>query len=102
MNMLIDRAKNAGALNEVLEASDNRQAHWQRSHFTCFVCFTFVTYHRGYNVLHHAAEHLLAHVIRHLLSSQPQLQNPRFLNSRTTPLGKADRYCLRLLRFCVV
>ena len=29
VDMLIDRAKNAGVLHEVLEATDNRQAHSQ-------------------------------------------------------------------------
>lgn len=29
INMLIDRAKLAGVLDEVLEATDNRQAHLQ-------------------------------------------------------------------------
>ena len=53
-------------------------------------------YHRGFNVLHHAAEHLLPTVIRHLLSSQPQLK--KVLNDRTTPLGRVDRWLSLLLQ----
>jgi hypothetical protein len=83
--MLIDRAKLAGVLDEVLEATDNRQVHLQflLPPTSILIC------HRGFNVLHHASENLLSSVIRHLLSSYPQLK--KILNSRTTPLGRVDR-----------
>jgi hypothetical protein len=91
LDMLIDRAKNAGVLNVVLEAKDNRCLH---VHFSSSLPISttsnIVLWHRGYNILHHAAENLLSSVIRHLLSSYPQLT--RIVNSRTTPLGRTDRY----------
>ena len=83
--MLIDRAKLAGVLDEVLEATDNRQAHLQ----FLLSLTKIVICHRGFNVLHHASENLLSGLIRHLLSSHPQLK--KILNSRTTPFGRADR-----------
>lgn len=95
VNMLMDRAQSIGVLNDILEATDNRQAHLQifplgaPTHFSFSFNYFLKIRHRGYNILHHAAENLLPRVIRHLLSSQPQLA--RILNFRTTPLGRAGR-----------